>query len=141
VTIFDRMRKYPQKQFQKHAKVIAENLDIPSLGLVSERLLNAALKQPYCFHRSMTFIGRLLNSIRLWAKTEVPGVRRFEKVDKNIWVSFQLIDRKKESIEQAWNEIDTDRSRHSIWWIRFCLLAVFQRTGYRGGRFARPYAG
>ena len=120
VTILDRMREisWQKTNFKSTQKVIAENVDIPSLGLISEgdsldtiALLETAL----LFSTGINDfpLARLINSIRLWAEQPKYLVRgRFEKIDKNIWVSFQLIDRKKGGVEQAWNcEIDTGHSR------------------------------
>jgi tetratricopeptide (TPR) repeat protein len=120
--ILDRMREisWQKTNFKNTQKVITENLDIPSLGLVSEgdsldtiALLETAL----LFSTGINDfpLARLINSIRMWAEQPKYLVRgRFERVDKNIWVSFQLIDRKNKTIEQAWNcEIDTKSSRRA----------------------------
>jgi tetratricopeptide (TPR) repeat protein len=120
ITILDRMREisWQKTNFKSTQKVIAENVDIPSLGLISEgdsldtiALLETAL----LFSTGINDfpLARLINSIRLWAEQPDYLVRgRFERVDKAIWVSFQLIDRKKGDVEQAWNcEIDTSHSR------------------------------
>ena len=133
VAILDRMREisWQKAKFESTKKVLVENLNLEDLGLISEgksfdTILGmvsegdsvdtiALLETALLFSTGLNDVplARLLNSIRLWAEQPKYLVRgRFEKVDKAIWVSSQLIDRKRGSIDQAWNcEIDTSHSR------------------------------
>jgi tetratricopeptide (TPR) repeat protein len=136
--ILSRMREiaWQKNNLPNTQRVITENLDIPSLGLVNEggtldtiALLETAL----LFSTGINDfpLARLVNSLRLWAeqpKYLVSG--SFEKANDKIWISFQLRNRKKGSVEQAWNcEIDACQSRRAelIDNILFPLLFHFSK--------------
>lgn len=136
--ILSRMREiaWQKNSLPNTQKVITENLDIPSLGLVNE---GGTLDTVALLETALLFstgindfpLARLLNSLRLWAeqpKYLVTGY--FEKTYEKIWISFQLLDRKNGSIEQAWNcEINACQSRRAelIDNILFPLLFHFSK--------------
>jgi tetratricopeptide (TPR) repeat protein len=96
--------------------MLAEQLDIPSLGLVSEgdsidtiALLETAL----LFSTGINDLplSRLFNSLMLWAQQPQYLVRgSFEKINGQILLSLQIIDRKRKQVAQAWDHQLADES-------------------------------
>jgi tetratricopeptide (TPR) repeat protein len=115
LSVLDRLREigWRMDNFQSVKGVIAEQLDIPSLGLVSDgdsidavALLETAL----LFSTGISDIplSRFFNSLKMWVEQPSYLVRgSFEKVDEKIQVSLQIIDRKRNSVVQAWH--------HELW--------------------------
>ena len=136
--ILSRMREisWQRTNLPNNQKLISENLDIPSIGLVDEgdsldtiALLETAL----LFSTGINDfpLVRLINSIRLWAEQPKYLIRGcFEKTDNQVCINFQLLDRKKGRIEKVWNcTMDFHQSRRSelIDNILFPLLFHFSK--------------
>ncbi len=136
--ILDRMRaiSWQKTDLKATQKIIAENLDIPNIGLVSEgdsldtlELLETALMLS-------TGIGNLpleksVHSLQIWMEQPRYLVHgSADRAEEHIQLNFQLIDRKNKKTEKVWNcelEFEQKRSSCVIDYILYPILFYFSR--------------
>jgi tetratricopeptide (TPR) repeat protein len=149
--VLDRLREigWRMANFQSIKGVIAEQLDIPSLGVMSEgdsidtvALLETALL--FSMGVSDLPLARLLNSLKLWIEQPRYLVRgSFEKLNDRLSITLQIVERKRSRVVQAWNhEISEQGERRRadiIDAILYPLLFYFTK-GIRARRWEALHA-
>lgn len=110
-TVLDRVHEiaWQSKNLRYASKLIAENLDIPTMGMSTDQGTfdtTAFLETALLFSMGISDfpLARLINSIKLWFEQPNYLVRgSFETIQNRLLITIQLIDNRKGKTVQVWN--------------------------------------